>query len=258
MLVFPGEVMLSSLTSLSFVLQLFRDPLPPFSIFFSTHSLSLSLVQANTVKQAPSLTAYLCLLLSSAPTLAQKKVRLGQPRRGNQAGPAEREREREREREAESDEQMQIGVTNGGGGGALAVCKLDDEKEGGKEGRKEGRKEVERKRRGGGQISAALVWIWRRGSSQSHFSSSLLSSPIPPCPPRGEGERGHCIHGNGRAAVGSGEGVGWGTVVLLSSFSFSSQKTGGENVSNSGLFRTWQVMKGRTFGPVVVSHGKQL
>lgn len=38
------------------------------------------------------------------------------------------------EREGDCDQQMQIGDTNGeGGGGDLAVCKLDDEKEGRRE-----------------------------------------------------------------------------------------------------------------------------
>lgn len=48
-----------------------------------------------------------------------------------------------------------------------------------------GRGEWESVGGGAGGLSAALVWIWRRGRSQSHFSSPL----IPPYPPRKPIER---------------------------------------------------------------------
>lgn len=128
---------------------------------------------------------------------SREKVRSGQPRRGNQAGPAERESEGGRMWWADADRRHKWG----GGSSSVQIGWWEGRKEGGREGRKEGRRrEVVEEGKweegggygggGGGGLSAALVWIWRRGSSQSHFSP-LLSSPIPPYPPRDrrEGER---------------------------------------------------------------------
>lgn len=79
----------------------------PSSLFIS---LSHSLLQ--TLVNILHLNAYLCLLSSSAPTLARKSA----PGSATQRKPSWTSREkRKREREGECDEQMQIGDTNGGG-----------------------------------------------------------------------------------------------------------------------------------------------
>ena len=75
---------------------------------------------------------------------------------------------------------MQIGVTNGGGG-ALAVCKLDDEKEGRREGRREGRKEGKRWRGRGGE-GADLSCTGMNMTQRQQPEPLLLFSPLQPHP----------------------------------------------------------------------------
>lgn len=146
------------------------------------------------------LCAYLCL--SSEPTLVLESLP-GSTTHGKQTAPAERVRregERERgKRERKCDEQMQMQTQVQGD---LAVCKLDDERE-----------EWRRKKgRGGATLSCTGMKMTQGQYSQNHLFSEAPSLPIH----QQRGERGHCIHGNGRTAVGSSQEARWGAVACSS------------------------------------------